>query len=199
MNSVAIMGAGAVGGFYGALLAQSGRPVAFIARGDHLAAIRRSGLTVERDGQAPLVVRGSAATDDPAEVGPVDLVLFTPKAMDLEDAAARMKPLLGQDTVVLPLLNGLDAVDRLAAVVGRQHVLAGSCQIVSTIASPGVIRQRGSLNRIVLGEAGARARARRRRFACSRGPAFPPCCPSACSTSCGGSSTSSSRWRARAD
>lgn len=153
MNSIAVMGAGAVGGYYGALLAQAGRRVSFIARGAHLAAIRGSGLTVEREGRPTLSFR-ALATDDPAEIGPVDLVLFTPKAFDLEDAAARTRPLLRDDTVVLPLVNGLDVVERLAAVVGRERVLAGICHIQSRIIEPGVIRQSGPLTRIALGEPG---------------------------------------------
>ena len=152
MNSIAVMGAGAVGGFYGAILAQAGRPVAFIARGAHLAALRRDGLTVEREGQPAITLREIVATDDPAHVGPVDLVLFTPKVFDLDDTAERIKPLVSGGTLVLPLLNGLDTADRLAAVIGRDHVLAGVCHISSTVAAPGLIRQVGPLNRIVLGE-----------------------------------------------
>ncbi len=152
MNSIAVMGAGAVGGFYGALLAQAGRQVAFIARGAHLAAMRERGLTVEREGKPAIELRGVVAANDPAAIGPVDLVLFTPKAFDLEGAAASIAPLLRSDTLVLPLLNGLDIADRLAAVIGREHVLAGVCHISATIAAPGLIRQSGPLNRIVLGE-----------------------------------------------
>ena len=152
MNSVAVMGAGGVGGHYGAVLAQAGRKVAFIARGAHLAAMRSSGLTVERDGLPTIVLPEVVATDDPAAVGPVDLVLFTPKAFDLEVAAEQIAPLLGPGSAVLPLLNGIDIADRLAAVIGREPVLAGICQISSNIARPGLIRQVGPLNRIVLGE-----------------------------------------------
>ena len=152
MNSIAVMGAGAVGGFYGALLAQAGRSVSFIARGAHLAALRASGLTVEREGKPPVVLREVVATGEPADIGAVDLVLFTPKAFDLDGAAARIAPLLRADTIVLPLQNGLDVADRLAAVVGAEHVLAGVCHISSVIAAPGLIRQSGPLNRIALGE-----------------------------------------------
>ncbi len=151
------MGAGAVGGFYGALLAQAGRQVGFIARGAHLAAMRERGLTVEREGKPDVVLRQVVATNDPGEIGPVDLVLFTPKTFDLDGAARSIAPLLDRGTLVLPLLNGLDIADRLAAVIGRDHVLAGLCQISSTIAAPGLIRQNGPLNRIVLGEIEGRA------------------------------------------
>ena len=146
------MGAGAVGGFYGALLARAGRQVAFIARGAHLAAMRERGLTVEREGMPTIELREVVAASSPAAIGPVDLVLFTPRSFDLEGAAASIAPLLRGDTLVLPLLNGLDIADRLAAVVGRDRVLAGLCQISSAIAAPGLIRQSGPLNRVVLGE-----------------------------------------------
>jgi 2-dehydropantoate 2-reductase len=160
MESIAVMGAGAVGGFYGALLARAGRQVSFIARGAHLAAMRERGLTVAREGEPDLVLREVVATGDPAEIGPVDLVLFTPKTFDLEGAARSIAPLLRAGTLVLPLLNGLDIADRLAAVVGRDHVLAGLCQISSTIEAPGLIRQSGPLNRVVLGEMDGEASAR---------------------------------------
>jgi 2-dehydropantoate 2-reductase len=152
MERIAVMGAGAVGGFYGAHLARSGRHVAFIARGAHLAAMRASGLTVEREGDSPIVLPEVVATDDPTELGPVDLVLFTPKAFDLEAAAERVKPLVGGGGVVLPLLNGLDIGDRLAGVLGRDQVLAGVCTVSAQVVAPGVIRKTGPLNRIVLGE-----------------------------------------------
>ena len=149
---IAVMGAGAVGGFYGAHLARAGARVAFIARGAHLAAMRASGLTVEREGDSPILLPEIEATDDPADVDPVDLVLFTPKAFDLETAAERVKPLLEAGGVALPLLNGLDIGDRLASVLGRHRVLSGVCTISSRIARPGVISKTGPLNRIILGE-----------------------------------------------
>ena len=163
ITSIAVMGAGAVGGFYGAALAEAGRAVSFIARGAHLAALRATGLRVEREGKPPLVLREVVATDAPAEIGAVDLVLFTPKSFDLDGAAASIAPLLHGGTIVLPLLNGLDVADRLGAVIGEEHVLAGICQVSSVIAAPGLIRQSGPLNRVALGEVrgGASERASR--------------------------------------
>lgn len=152
MQRIAVMGAGAVGGFYGAHLARAGAHVAFIARGPHLEAMRTSGLTVEREGDSSIVLPDVVATGDPTEVGPVDLVLFTPKAFDLERAAQQIKPLLGTGAAVLPLLNGLDISDRLASLLGRDCVLAGVCTISSRIVAPGLIRKTGPLNRVTLGE-----------------------------------------------
>jgi len=160
MDTIAVMGAGSVGGYYGALLARAGHPVSFIARGAHLAALRASGLTVEREGKPPIELGDIVATDDPAEIGPVDLVLFTPKTFDLEGAAARIQPLLADRTIVLPLLNGLDIAERLSALVGGDRVLAGVCEISTTIAAPGLVRQRGPFDRIILGEPGGGASAR---------------------------------------
>jgi 2-dehydropantoate 2-reductase len=154
MNSIAVMGAGGVGGHYGAVLAHAGKPVSFIARGAHLEAMRRSGLTVEREGEPTISLPRVAATDRPADIGPVDLVLFTPKAFDLEEAAEQVKPLLAGGGIVLPLLNGLDIADRVGAIVGHERVLAGICQISSAIVAPGHIRQTGPLNRIAFGEPG---------------------------------------------
>jgi 2-dehydropantoate 2-reductase len=147
---IAILGAGGLGGYYGGLLAQAGHDVAFIARGAHLAALQQKGLRVESvHGDFAQSVE---ATDDPAQVGPVDLVLVTVKNYDLDAAAAAVQPLLGPGTVVLPLLNGLDAADRLAAQLGDEPVLAGLTHISSSVAAPGLIRQVSPLRRITLGE-----------------------------------------------
>ncbi len=148
---VAILGAGGVGGYYGGLLARSGNDVTFIARGAHLAAIREHGLRVESV-HGDFEVRPAQATDDPATVGPVDLVLVTVKSYDLEAAAAAAQPLVGPGTAVLPLLNGLDAAERLAAVLGDDPILAGLTHISASIAAPGVIRQVSPLRRITFGE-----------------------------------------------
>jgi 2-dehydropantoate 2-reductase len=148
---IAILGAGGIGGYYGALLAQSGQEVTFIARGAHLDAIQARGLRVESV-HGDLEVRPARATDDAATVGPVDLVLVTVKNYDLEAAAEAARPLIGVETVALPLLNGLDAADRLAATWGDRHVLAGLTHISSSIAAPGVIRQVSPIRRITFGE-----------------------------------------------
>jgi 2-dehydropantoate 2-reductase len=148
---IAILGSGGVGGYYGALLAASGNDVAFIARGAHLAALRERGLEVQSV-HGDLHLETVRATDDPAQIGPVDLVLVAVKTYDLEAATLEAKPLAGRDTVVLPLLNGLDAADRLAAVLGEETVLGGMTHISSGVAAPGVIRQVSPLRRITLGE-----------------------------------------------
>jgi 2-dehydropantoate 2-reductase len=147
---IAILGAGGVGGYYGGLLARSGQEVALIARGAHLSAIRERGLHVESV-HGDFEVRPAQVTDDPSEVGAVDLVLVTVKSYDLEQAAQAARPLIGPDTLVLPLLNGLDAAERLAPVLGEQHVLAGLTHISSSVAAPGTIRQISPVRRITFG------------------------------------------------
>ena len=135
---IAIYGAGGLGGFYGARLACAGNDVAFIARGRHLAAMREHGLRVSSvlgDMHLPEPV----ATDDPADVGPVDLVLVAVKTWQIPEVAAAMGPLLGEHTVVLPFLNGVEASDELGAVVGAERVLGGLSKVFSKIEAPGVI------------------------------------------------------------
>ena len=148
---IAMLGAGGIGGYYGGLLARAGHDVAFVARGAHLAALQQAGLRVESV-HGDFAIEGIEATDDPAQVGIVDLVLVTVKSYDLDQAAEAAHPLLGPETVVLPLLNGLDAADRLADRLGQRLVLAGLTHISSSIASPGLIRQVSPLRRITLGE-----------------------------------------------
>ncbi len=148
---IAILGAGAVGGYYGGLLARSGNEVTFIARGAHLAAIRECGLRVESV-HGDFEVCPAQATDDPATVGPVDLVLVTVKSYGLEEAAVAARSLVGPETCVLPLLNGLDAAERLAAVLGDGPVLAGLTHISASVVAPGLIRQVSPLRRITFGE-----------------------------------------------
>ncbi len=149
---IAVMGAGGVGGYYGAVLARSGEAVTFIARGAHLQAMKTHGLRVESQAHGNFALPGINATDRPAEIGQVDLILFATKAYDLESAAASLKPCLGANTAILPLLNGVDIADRIAAVVGKPYVLGGMCQISASIKEPGAIRQVGPLNKIVFGE-----------------------------------------------
>jgi 2-dehydropantoate 2-reductase len=148
---IAILGAGGVGGYYGGLLARGGHDVALVARGAHLAALREEGLRVESV-HGDFTVRSILATDDSGEIGPVDLVLVAVKSYDLDTAAEAARPLVGPDTVVLPLLNGLDAAQRLAAVLGDGPVLAGLTHISSSLAAAGQIRQISSVQRITLGE-----------------------------------------------
>jgi 2-dehydropantoate 2-reductase len=141
-------------------LAQAGEDVTFIARGEHLAAIRSQGLRVESV-HGDFMVAPARATDSTADVGPVDLVLMTTKTYQLEDAAREILPLLGPHTVVLPLENGVDAAERVLAVLGgaedggrtaRSPVVGGACWVVSAVTAPGVIQQRSQFRRIVAGE-----------------------------------------------
>jgi 2-dehydropantoate 2-reductase len=148
---IAIMGAGGVGGYFGGLLAQAGEEVTFIARGAHLDAIRSAGLRVESV-HGDFVVHPAQATDAPATVGPVDLVIFATKTYQIEAAAKAMRPLVGPETAVLPLHNGLDASERTLAVLGPAAVLGGICQVGSVLAAPGVIRQMTHFRRVVAGE-----------------------------------------------
>jgi 2-dehydropantoate 2-reductase len=146
------MGAGAVGGYYGAALAGRGHPVTFVARGDHLRAMQARGLTIRSRGQAT-VLRPVHAVGDPAEAGPgFDLVLFTVKGYDTEPAARALRPAVGPDTTVLTLQNGVDTGERLGAVIGADRVLVGTTVVAASIAAPGVIDQPSPMRRIDLGE-----------------------------------------------
>src|SRR5215813_9951334 len=140
---VAVMAAGAVGGYFGAHMAAAGHDVAFIARGAHRDAIRRGGLKVE-SGLGDLHLKDVHVTDDPCEVGPVELVLFAVKLWDTETAGAQARPLVGANTRVITLQNGVDSVERLAPILGDQATIGGATYIVTTIAKPGVIRHTGA-------------------------------------------------------
>ena len=148
---IAVVGAGGVGGGYGAALAHAGADVTFIARGAHLAAMKKEGLRVES-------VRGNThlqptqATENPAEVGPVDYVLFCVKLWDVESAGTAIKPMIGPDTAVITLQNGVDAHERLVPILGTRAVMPGVANISATIAEPGLIRQTGTVMRMVFGE-----------------------------------------------
>jgi 2-dehydropantoate 2-reductase len=146
---VAVVGAGGVGGYLGSRLAAAGGEVTYLARGEHLAALGERGLTiVAPDGSS--TTSPVRATDQEREIGPVDLVVFAVKSYDTDAAARRLAPLVGQGTAVLSLQNGVDNEARIAAVVGRPHVLGGAAYILASIQGPGVIRS-GSA-RIVVGE-----------------------------------------------
>ncbi len=147
---IAVIGAGAVGGYYGALLSRAGADVSFVARGAHRDAIRASGLRI-------IGVQGDftvkvAAEDDPARIGPVDVVIVAVKTYDNDTAFPLVKPLMGPGTAVLTLQNGVDSAEDLARVVGQEAVIAGPTYIATAIDAPGVIRQTGSHRRIVFGE-----------------------------------------------
>ena len=159
------MGAGGIGGFFGARLARSGEAVAFIARGEHLRAIRAAGLRL-RSVEGDFAV-DAPATDAPAEVpgliGPVDLVLFCVKLYDTEAAAEALRPLLGPDTAVLSLQNGVAKEGVLAPILGPERVLAGLCSAFVAIEAPGVIRHSHG-GSIVFGEPDGRTTERAARF-----------------------------------
>lgn len=144
------MGSGGVGGYFGGLLARANEDVTFIARGAHLEAIQKNGLQV-KSVVGDFHVRPKA-THDPAAVGPVDLVLFSVKAYDTEAAGSAIRPMVGRETVVLCLLNGVDNEEKLEAILGEQHVMAGVVHILSTISAPGVISQIAGPRTIKLGE-----------------------------------------------
>jgi 2-dehydropantoate 2-reductase len=147
----AIVGSGAVGGYFGAKLARSGQDVTFIARGAHLAAIREHGLRVESAKLGDFVVK-APVSEDPRQVGPVDVVLFTVKAYDNADALQLLPPLVRPDSVVLTLQNGVDSVDDIAAVVGPELVLGGTTYVATALERPGVIVQTGVHRSILFGE-----------------------------------------------
>ena len=147
---IAVFGAGGVGGYFGGRLALAGADVHLIARGAHLAAIRRDGLRVESiagDFEVSL-----PAIDDPTEIGPCDYVLFCVKAFDTEDAARRLPPLLHAETAVLSLQNGIDNEDKLVAAIGRRHVLGGAAYVFAAVREPGVVVHTGGPGSIAFGE-----------------------------------------------
>ena len=147
---IAVYGAGGVGAYFGGRLARAGADVHLIARGDHLDALRRDGLRVESvDGDFSADL---PATDDPTDVGRCDIVLFTVKSFDTAAAARELDPLLGDDTAVVSLQNGLDNEETLAAEIGREHVMGGVAYIFSTIADPGVVEHTGGPTSFTFGE-----------------------------------------------
>jgi len=152
---ILVMGTGGVGGYYGGLLAQHGQDVTFVARGAHLEAIRKHGLTVKSI-HGDFAVNPAQATSDPAEAGPVDLVLFTVKTYHTDEAAQALQPAIGPQTTVLSLQNGIDAAERIGAAVGLEHVVGGVTYLSSAVESPGVIRQISQFRRIVMGELDSR-------------------------------------------
>ena len=148
---VAVVGAGGVGGGFGAALARAGADVTFIARGAHLAAMKNHGLKVQ-GGRGETHLVPTKATDNPAEVGEVDIVLFCVKLWDVESAGKHIKPLIGPDTAVIPLQNGVDAAERLVPILGPNAVMGGVAQISASIVAPGVIQQVGTFMRMIFGE-----------------------------------------------
>jgi 2-dehydropantoate 2-reductase len=147
----AILGSGAVGGYYGARLARAGHEVTFIARGAHLQAIRERGLEIRSPALGDFIVR-AAGEEDTTKVGVVDVAIVAVKAYDNATALPLLKPMTGSETTVLTLQNGVDSVREVAAVVGEPAVLGGTTYIATALAAPGIIEQTGTHRRIVFGE-----------------------------------------------
>ena len=148
---ISVFGTGGVGGYFGGRLAQAGHDVTFIARGAHLRAILESGLKVDSVA-GDFTIFPASATDDPGEVGEVDLVILGVKAWQVPEAAREMKPLVGPQTTVVPMQNGVDAASQLVAELGTDNVVGGLCRIVSYVVEPGHIRHAGFAPSIVIGE-----------------------------------------------
>ncbi|HYY56034.1 MAG TPA: 2-dehydropantoate 2-reductase [Pyrinomonadaceae bacterium] len=148
---IAIYGTGGAGGYFGAHLARAGEDVVFIARGLHLRAIQERGLRVETP-VGEILVRPARATDDPAEAGEVDVVILGVKTWQVSEAARAMQPMIGRETFVVPLQNGVEAATQLAGVLGPNRVLGGLCATFSQVAGPGHIRSVGDMHFIKFGE-----------------------------------------------
>ena len=153
---IAIFGTGGAGGYFGAQLARAGEDVTFIARGAHLEAIRTRGLRVETPG-GEIVIHPAPATDDPRQVGVVDLVILGVKTWQVTEAARAVKPMIGPETLVVPLQNGVEAASQLAEVLGAGHVLGGLCGTMSRVVGPGHILSIGDAHFIKFGELDNRA------------------------------------------
>ena len=148
---IAVIGAGGVGGGFGAALAKAGADVTFIARGAHLAAMQSQGLKIQ-GGRGETHLVPTKATEDPSSVGTVDIVLFCVKLWDVESAGQAIKPMVGPDTAVIPLQNGVDAHERLLPILGAKSLMCGVAQISASIVAPGVIQQVGTFMRMIFGE-----------------------------------------------
>lgn len=146
----AIFGSGGVGGYFGARLAASGNEVHFIARGAHLRAMRENGLKVE-SGAGNVHLPKPLVHESPAEIGPVDLVMFCVKLGDVESAAQQLKPMLHERTLVIPFQNGVESPEILARVIGKEHVLPGVAYIATSIRAPGIVAHTGAMQRLQVG------------------------------------------------
>ena len=165
---IAVIGAGGIGAIYGAAFAKAGLDVTFVARGAHLAAMRDNGLRIEGD-RGETVIRPAQATDDPASIGPVDYVLLCVKLWDVESAGEQIRPIVGPDTTVVPVQNGVDAHERLIPILGRKAVMGGTAFVTGSIVAPGVVRQTGTYCQMTFGEldGGSSARGERLRDLCA--------------------------------
>ena len=160
---IAVIGTGGIGGPYGASLAKAGADVTFVARGAHLAAMRENGLRIEGD-RGEIRVRPAQATDNIAGIGTVDIVLCCVKLWDLEVVAKQIRAIIGPQTAVIPLQNGVDAAECLSLIVGNNAVMGGVAFVTGTIIAPGVIRQTGTYQRMTFGELDGRVSERGQRL-----------------------------------
>ena len=148
---IAIMGAGGVGSYFGARLAASGANVTFVARGAHLSVLQDHGMSLKSP-HGDLVLDEVNATDDPSALGPVDVVLLTVKLYDLEAACAAIAPAIGPETMVVPIQNGVSAVEMVCAHIDRRNVVGGLVFIASFVVAPGKVIHRSGVHRLVFGE-----------------------------------------------
>jgi 2-dehydropantoate 2-reductase len=148
---IAVMGSGGLGGYFGALLARGGADVGFVARGAHLEAMRERGLRVD-GGPEPFQLEQVWATDDPRDIGPVDLVLVCVKLWDTESAVELIRPLVGPGTVLVSFQNGVLKDSYLRAVYDGSHLIGGVAYVATTVSEPGVITRTGQLERLIFGE-----------------------------------------------
>ena len=147
---IAVIGAGGVGGYFGARLAQAGNDVAFVARGAHLAALRDRGLVIE-SARGNATIGNAVFTDDPSALAPCDVILFCVKLWDVESAAKQIAPLVAKGGVVIPFQNGLASAPVLAGTLGAAHVLGGVAYIAATVRAPGIIAHTGTMARLRVG------------------------------------------------
>ena len=160
---IAVIGVGGIGGPYGASLTKAGADVTFVARGAHLAAIRENGLRIEGD-RGETHIRPAQATDDIAGIGTVDIVLCCVKLWDLEVVAEQIRAIIGSQTAVIPLQNGIDAAQRLTSILGYDAVMGGMAFVTGAIIAPGLIRQTGTYQRMTFGELDSHVSERGRRL-----------------------------------
>ena len=149
---IAAMAAGAVGGYFAARMAAAGHEVFFIARGAHLEAIRKNGMKIESV-HGDVHLPKPNVTDDPKQVGPVDIVLFAVKLWDTEKAAELTHPMVGANTRVITLQNGIDSVERVAPILGAERTIGGAAYVATVISAPGVIKQTSSFHGMRFGRA----------------------------------------------
>ena len=149
---IVMMGSGGVGGYFGGRMAAAGQDVTFIARGRHLAAIRAEGLRIDSRDIGDAIVHPARATDDPAEVGIADYVIIGIKLWDTEAVGRSILPMVGSETTVVSLQNGVECDDVLAEIVGEERLIGGVAFIASSVSEPGVIKHIGTMQRVVIGE-----------------------------------------------